>query len=81
MIMNRIWNSSYGDNSNIKRISNTVNFKIGQRVYGRIVKTLDVNQAIIKLLNGMELQADVGEELREFKEGILQFQVEGMKDD
>ena len=79
--MNRIWNSAYGDNSNIKRISNTINFKIGQRVYGRIVKTLDVNQAIIKLLNGMELHAEIKEGLNEFKHGVLQFQVEGMKDD
>ena len=78
--MNRIWGSSYGNDNNIKRISDRVNFRIGQTVYGKLVKKIDVNQAIIKLLNGVEFHAEVEENLDEFKQGLLKFQVKGLKD-
>ena len=77
--MNRIWGSSYGNND-IKKISDRVNFKIGQTVYGKLVKKIDMNQAIIRLLNGVELQAEIEEGIDDFKQGLLKFQVRGLRD-
>ncbi len=77
--MNRIWGSSYGNND-IKKISDRVNFKIGQTIYGKLVKKIDVNQAIIRLLNGVELHAEIEEGIDDFKQGLLKFQVQGLRD-
>lgn len=81
--MNRIWNSNYNDNFNIRRTPSKDSFKIGEMVYGRVVKNIDVNEAIIKLINGLELHAqleglDGG--VNELDKGLLKFIVESFSD-
>lgn len=81
--MNRIWNSNYNDNFNVRRTPSKDNFKIGEMVYGRVVKSIDVNEAIIKLINGLELHAqleglDGG--ITELDKGLVKFIVESFND-
>lgn len=81
--MNRIWNSNYNDNFNVRRMPSKDNFKIGEMLYGRVVKSIDVNEAIIKLINGLELHAqleglDGG--ITELDKGLVKFIVESFND-
>lgn len=81
--MNRIWNSNYNDNFNIRRMPSKDNFKIGEMVYGRVVKSIDVNEAIIKLINGLELHAELeglDGGVNEIDKGLVKFIVESFND-
>lgn len=78
--MNRIWNSNYNENFNIRRMPIKDNFKIGEMVYGRVVKNIDVNEAIIKLMNGIEVHAEVDEAISALDKGLLKFIVESFSD-
>lgn len=81
--MNRIWNSNLNDNFNIRKMATKDSFKIGEAVYGRVVKSIDVNEAIIKLINGLELHAKLeGLEggINELDKGLIKFIVESFND-
>ncbi len=78
--MNRIWNSNYNDNFNVRRTPSKDNFKIGEMVYGRVVKSIDVNEAIIKLINGLEFHAEVDGGVNELDKDLVKFIVESFSD-
>lgn len=78
--MSKILNSNYNDNFNIRRSPVKSSLKIGETVYGRVVKSIDVNEAIIKLMNGLELHAEVDEAVTELDKGLLKFIVESCND-
>lgn len=78
--MSKILNSNYNDNLNIRRSPVKGSLKIGETVYGRVVKSIDVNEAIIKLMNGLELHAEVDEAVNELDKGLLKFIVESCND-
>jgi hypothetical protein len=78
--MNRIWNSNYNDNFNVRRTPSKYNFKIGEMVYGRVVKSIDVNEAIIKLINGLEFHAEVDGGVNELDKDLVKFIVESFSD-
>ena len=78
--MSKILNSNYNDNFNIRRSPVKGSLKIGETVYGRVVKSIDVNEAIIKLMNGLELHAEVDEAVTELDKGLLKFIVESCND-
>ena len=74
-----IFNVGNSYNINNKRISSKMTFDTGERFSGKIVKK-DGKEAVIKLVDGWEFEAEIDGDIDSLSKGFHRFEVEGFEE-